>query len=611
MEFVNEFDIGESYFLETEKRASMFEALGALTKKRPGFCITSEDPSSLKKKYGLDGIKFAHLTTSRDRTSIRPKELDLLGLTIKKFVSEEGGIVLLDGIDYLVEKNDISGVIRLIKSVEDRIKGGESAFLIHLDTSNMREEDLKLLKTNLDFDVKKINDTFKQPKKTLDADKSEHLVSQVRSMMEFLKEQEKYIEKEENKIDLEKPSGLSDYQKFESLKEEIETLREQNRELKNELERIKTEGQEEEKEEIFGEEIADEVAATVKEEKKDIEEHMEKIEDKEEKEVQQQIRQPALMGTLRKLEEEVGSLREEVKTLKKESPRRTFNEGRLEEYIREESKKYEDIGSESPSDIETGEDSEETEKIASERPSDIEAERDFKESDIASSETDKEDEHDKEEIEVIDSERPSDPRVEDEEVIQEPKLEDEYKTREKEITEESEQEPIEENKNDEVDEDIICDEDKILLRSDSKISKDIESEGTIEIQKDVRLNGTLKSEGDIIISGNNTIQGEIISRSGDVKVGKDCKISGKIHGMSISISERSKVEDIEAKKDVILEENTRVRNIASEEDVKIFENVEIDGDIDYGGQLDLNGDYINIRGRIRPMSEEIGKERWV
>jgi len=549
MEFANEFDIGSTYLLETEEEASAFEVFRSLIEDRPGLCITKKTPASIIEKYGLDGVQFGHLSTSKDPTTIGPKELNLLALTIKKFVSEEKNVVLFEGIDYLIEKNDISSVIRFIHSIQDRISGGSSIMLMVLNTTELDGKNVQLLKNRLGLEIKSLKKSVDEERKT--SEQGEHLVSQVRNMMEFLQEQEDYIEKEEDKIDKKSPSGVSDLMELESLKDEIRALREENRNLKRELENIKTERQKEGRDEVFEEEIVDEVVAKVEEEKKDIKEQMEKIEEEKEKEQGGDDRTTAMIETMRKLEEEVGSLREEVRTIKEESSKRDV----------------EDIKEEEPSD-----------------------------------------EGSEEEIDIIDSEGSADqseaPSEEDLEVIEEPKLEDEY------LSSETEEEESAEKVSDDR---IIYDEDKIILKSDSKFTDDIESQGSIEVQRGVTLKGSLESEEDLTIGENTTIQGQIISRSGDVEIGEDCKVTGEISGVSVSISERSKVEDIEAKKEVLLENNTRVRNILCQGDVRIFENVEIDGGIDYGGQLDLNGEYINIRGRIRPVEneEEVVKEKWV
>ncbi len=549
MEFANEFDIGSTYLLETEDEASSFEVFRSLIEDRPGLCITKKTPADIKEKHGLDGVQFGHLSTSKDPTTIGPKELNLLALTIKKFVSEDSGVVLFEGIDYLITENDISSVVRFINSIQDRISAGSSMMLIVLNTAELDEKDLRLLKNRLDLEVKSLEKGVDEKRKT--SEQGEHLVSQVRSMMEFLREQEDYIDREEDKIDKRSPSGVSDFMELESLKDEIKALREQNRTLKNELENIKTERQKEGKDEVFEEEIVDEVVAKVEEEKKDIKEQMEKIEEEKEEKQEEDDRTIAMIETLRKLEEEVGSLRDEVKMLKEKSSKRDVEGIKEEEFTSEESEEEIDIlDSESSAD-----------------QSDVSSEEDIR-------------------------------------VIQEPKLEDEYPTKK-----------IEEKESDEKDTDdrIIYDEDNIILKSDSKFNDDIGSKGGIEVQKGVTLKGSLKSEEDIIIRENTTIQGEIMSKSGNVEIGKDCKVTGEISGNSISISERSKVEDIDAKSEVLLENNTRVRNISCQGDVRIFENVEIDGGIDYGGQLDLNGEYINIRGRIRPVEneEEVVKEKWV
>ncbi|MFW5946186.1 MAG: DUF835 domain-containing protein [Candidatus Natronoplasma sp.] len=550
MEFANEFDIGSTCLLETEEEASTFEVFRSLLDDRPGLCITKKTPASIKDKYGLDRVQFGHLSTSEDPTTIGPKELNLLALTIKKFVSEDRGVVLFEGIDYLIAENDISSVIRFIHSTQDRISGGSSMMLIVLNTSELDERDLRLLKNRLDLEVKSLEKSVDEKRKT--SEQGEHLVSQVRSMMEFLREQEDYIEKEEDKIDKKSPSGVSDFMGLESLKDEIKALRKENRTLKNELENIKTERQKEGKDEVFEEEIVNEVVAKVEEEKKDIKEQMEKIEEEKEKKQQEDDRMISMIETLRKLEKEVGSLRDEVKTIKEGSSKRGLEGLKEEEVTSEESEEEFDIIIDSASSADQ---------------SDVSSEGDIG-------------------------------------VIQEPKLEDEYLSEE--IEEKESAEKV-------TDDRIRYDGDNIILKSDSKFTDDIESKGSIEVQEGVTLNGSLKSEEDIIIDENTTIQGEIMSKSGDVDIGKDCKVTGEISANSVSISERSKVEDINAKKEVLLENNTRVRNISCQGDVRIFENVEIDGGIDYGGQLDLNGDYINIRGRIRPVEneEEVVKEKWV
>ncbi len=574
MESAKEFEIGKTYLLETEVEAPSYEVFRTLTENKPGLCVTEEDPDHIKDEYDIDDAKFARLSTSGERASIGPEEIDLLGLTIKRFITEKKGVVLLHGTDYLISKNDTSAVIKLIQSIQDRVKGGSSILLIVLNTNKIEEKDEQRLKSELDLEIRSFEESKEEKRETPVTENGEHLVSQVRSMMEFLKEQEGYIEREEKKIDQKTPTSASHLRELEELKDEVETLREENRALKNELEKIKTESEEDE-EEVFKEEIVDEVVATVEEEKKDIEEQIEKIE--QEKDSQKANKSHAFIDTLRKLEKEVSSLRDEVKTIKEESSKEAPQLVSQEGEAREESEVKPDI---------------------------IDSEISFEEPD----------EDDQEATDKVDSESVSDADIEEgQEVIREPRLEEEYLTKEKESARSVEKESTDEIKKEEIDDRILQEDNKTILKSNSNIAEDIESESSIEVQKGVTLKGSLKSKKNIVLNENTTIQGDVMSESGDVDIGKDCKITGEILGNSVFISERCKVEDVNAKEDVVLRNNTRVRNILSREDVKIFENVEIDGGIDYGGQLDLNGEYINIRGRIRPIDEEdeVVKEKWV
>ncbi|MBS3790410.1 MAG: DUF835 domain-containing protein, partial [Candidatus Thermoplasmatota archaeon] len=519
MEFAEEFEIGRTYLLETQNQEYPFEVFQSLTKDRPGLCITSELTDNIKEEYDLDGVEFSHLSDSGDRTAIGPMELDLLGLTIKRFASEKEGTVLLDGIDYLLSKNDTSTVIGFIRSLQDRIHRESGILLIVLNTSDIEEKNVQLLKNRLDLEIKSMKDIKGKEEKSPITREGDHLVSQVRDMMEFLKEQEQHIEKEVDQMDLEEPTEVSRSKDFKTLKDEIETLREENESLKTELERIKAESEEKKKEDVFEEEIVDDVVATVKEEKEDIEEGMEKVEDEEEMKAKEGYRSDAMMETLRKLEDEVGSLRDEIDKVKEESSREDVQD------IREErkDKKVENEEKETDEEIEK-----EPDITESEGTPDIQSESDY-------------------------------------EVIQEPKLEVEYQS---EKTKKTAEKPKEESEKEPTDQKIIIEEDKTILKSDFEIAEDVESENSIEVQKGVILKGSLKAEGDITVEESTTIQGEIISRSGDVKIGKDCKVNDEIFGRSVSVSERSKVEDIVAKKEVILKNNTRVRDISCQEDVK-------------------------------------------
>ena len=81
---------------------------------------------------------------------MRPKDLEKLSLSLEEFLSEQGGIVLLDGIEYLITNNNFITVLKLIQSLRDQVAINRSIMLLSVNPSTMDDHQINLLRREVD-----------------------------------------------------------------------------------------------------------------------------------------------------------------------------------------------------------------------------------------------------------------------------------------------------------------------------------------------------------------------------------------------------------------------------------------------------------------------------
>ncbi len=512
---LDELTYGNTYLLKTTDEDFVYEAFESIVDGESGLCITRKHPDDIKEKYdyGDKNIEFGWLSTSNEEIAIAPDELDILGLTVERFISDEGGIILLDGVNYLLSNNPDSTLIHFMQSLQDQIAVGETMFLIAVDPSNIEEKNLDLLKNELDVEVKEKKKFTPHPEKKEREPvqrgisrrrKEENLVAKVKRMMDFLDEQERALERKIDQVSRTSSVNVSDKVASPGVLDAIEGLEKEIKMLANELKTLK------ERQMIEKTTEKDRSSPEETPEEKELDEFVEMVERGEE------------------LQEELEDIKEEIKG----------DEDVVEEEGEAEIVKKKVIPPE-------------------------------KQKDIMIDETE-----DEEEVEKI---------VHKDSVV-----------------------PAEEEKS------AIYTENEVKLQAE--VSGDIASGSGVEIQKDVSVKGSLTAEGDIVLHDRATVEGDVISRAGNVKVGKNCTINGKISGNTVHISDNSEAQVIDAKKDVFLGRSAHARKVSGGGDIKLSEKVQIKDGIEYGGRLIFEGSEIAVGDLINPFGEkkkeEVVKERW-
>lgn len=147
-----------SYVVEESPPDISFDAFvnivsttGENGKKTAGLAVSRQHPDLIRQKYGLEATPLFWLATRAGEGVISPTNLGILTHTLVTFVKENpSGIILLDGIEYLVSNNDFNKVLRVIDQVSDHISQSKSVMIIPIDPRAFDPKELALLERNME-----------------------------------------------------------------------------------------------------------------------------------------------------------------------------------------------------------------------------------------------------------------------------------------------------------------------------------------------------------------------------------------------------------------------------------------------------------------------------
>jgi isoleucyl-tRNA synthetase len=145
---------GFTYLIKEERTKHSYELFQkALNEGIKGFCVTRNYPLKIKSKYDLGDTPMIWLSSIGKENSLRPKDLEKLSFALDQFVSLEGGIILMDGLEYLITNNNFLTVLRFIQSLRDQIAINNSILLLALNPSTLEASELNLLEKEVDTTI--------------------------------------------------------------------------------------------------------------------------------------------------------------------------------------------------------------------------------------------------------------------------------------------------------------------------------------------------------------------------------------------------------------------------------------------------------------------------
>ena len=153
---VSELERSFSYLVEEDKPETSYNLfLNTLNKGMKGYCVTRNYPAKIRTKFDLKDTPIVWLSNVGRENAIRPKDLEKLSLALEQFLSQPGGgIVLLDGLEYLITNNNFITVLRLIQSLRDQVAINQSILLMAVNRSTLESHQLNLLEREVDHTIR-------------------------------------------------------------------------------------------------------------------------------------------------------------------------------------------------------------------------------------------------------------------------------------------------------------------------------------------------------------------------------------------------------------------------------------------------------------------------
>jgi PAS domain S-box-containing protein len=148
------FEPGLIYLADKRKRQDYMEVFADQVKHNiQGLCITRQNPKKIRELYGLEKTPIIWLTGGEGvpgEISMKPDNLTGLGATLGKFLTQtKGGLILLDGIEYLMTRNGYEAVLKLIHFLNDRVMTSDCMVLCSIDPLTMEDRQYRILLTEM------------------------------------------------------------------------------------------------------------------------------------------------------------------------------------------------------------------------------------------------------------------------------------------------------------------------------------------------------------------------------------------------------------------------------------------------------------------------------
>ena len=144
---------GLSYLVEETRADKCYRLYKALREQgKPGFAVARTNPKLLERTYGLKKEDIAWLTDREVGSAVKrlPPSLESIIYSIEEFIDENSeGIVLLDGIEYLIGNNTFNPVIRFLRRLVDKVSTTEVILMVALTPDTLDSNQVTLMERDL------------------------------------------------------------------------------------------------------------------------------------------------------------------------------------------------------------------------------------------------------------------------------------------------------------------------------------------------------------------------------------------------------------------------------------------------------------------------------
>lgn len=148
---------GKAYIVEDPQCAVSYDILVNLLsteesgERLRGFVISRQHPAQLMQKFGLENTPITWLATQTGEHVLDPTSLGMLAHAVMDFLSKtKNGVVLLDGVEYLITNNDFRKVARILEQMNDSVMQHRGYLIVPLDPRAFDTKELAILERNFE-----------------------------------------------------------------------------------------------------------------------------------------------------------------------------------------------------------------------------------------------------------------------------------------------------------------------------------------------------------------------------------------------------------------------------------------------------------------------------
>jgi two-component system cell cycle response regulator len=147
------FEPGLIYLADKRKRQDYMEVFADQVKHNiQGLCITRQNPKKIRELYGLEKTPIIWLNSGDvpGESVIKPDNISGLAATIHKFRADaKDGLILLDGMEYLMMRSSYETLLKFVHYLNDRVMQSNSRAIFCIDAQTIDERQLHILMSEM------------------------------------------------------------------------------------------------------------------------------------------------------------------------------------------------------------------------------------------------------------------------------------------------------------------------------------------------------------------------------------------------------------------------------------------------------------------------------
>jgi PAS domain S-box-containing protein len=153
------FEPGLIYLVDKRKRQDYMEVFADQVKHNiQGLCVTRQNPKKIREQYGLEKTPIIWLNSGDvpGESVIKPDNISGLAATIHKFMADaKDGLILLDGMEYLMMRSSYETLLKFVHYLNDRVMQSNSRAIFCIDIQTIDERQLHILMSEM-TDLEKV-----------------------------------------------------------------------------------------------------------------------------------------------------------------------------------------------------------------------------------------------------------------------------------------------------------------------------------------------------------------------------------------------------------------------------------------------------------------------